>query len=241
MPSKSVGGRKPAGGFDSRPPPLLKWPLTSGVGPWRVRGGRGKGSARVSEIASTTQVFRWTPQPSRQDLSFPQTIRSMIAQPMSRSGRDVNTRTLCRVAEAGPVAGSAPSAWAVDPTRSTNRIDTNLRSSRGAAAARSVPHDGQNRASSGVSAPHRGQVMGHGSDVEPRSASHQRRNHLTACRTPTGRCRDRGRRRSPCRAPGRARRRRSRRPRRAGVRPARRASCGRRRRTRGGRCLSDAR
>ena len=26
MPSKSVGGRKLAGGFDSRPPPLLKWP-----------------------------------------------------------------------------------------------------------------------------------------------------------------------------------------------------------------------
>jgi hypothetical protein len=57
-----------------------------------MRGGCGEGSARVSEIASTTQVLRWTPQPSRQDLSLPHAIRSMIAQPMSRSGRDVNTR-----------------------------------------------------------------------------------------------------------------------------------------------------
>jgi hypothetical protein len=36
MPSKSVGGRKLAGGFDSRPPPLLKCPLTSRFGKRRA-------------------------------------------------------------------------------------------------------------------------------------------------------------------------------------------------------------
>jgi len=43
MPSKPVCGRELAGGFDSRPPPLLKWPLTSDLSPRRVRGGCGKG------------------------------------------------------------------------------------------------------------------------------------------------------------------------------------------------------
>jgi hypothetical protein len=41
MPSKSVGGRKLAGGFDFRPPPLLNAPLNSGVpgaGRWAAAG-----------------------------------------------------------------------------------------------------------------------------------------------------------------------------------------------------------
>jgi hypothetical protein len=58
MPSKSVGGRKPAGRFDSRPPPLLKRPSDqrrSGAG---REAAAGKAPIRARTTASTTQVFR---------------------------------------------------------------------------------------------------------------------------------------------------------------------------------------
>jgi hypothetical protein len=44
MPSKSVGGRKLAGGFDSRPPPLPKAPSDVRRSAEPARGGRGKGA-----------------------------------------------------------------------------------------------------------------------------------------------------------------------------------------------------
>jgi hypothetical protein len=71
MPSKSVGGRKLAGGFDSRPPPLLKASLTSRVAPCRARGGRGRGPIRARTTASTTQVFRGSFRPAPDKSSGP--------------------------------------------------------------------------------------------------------------------------------------------------------------------------
>jgi hypothetical protein len=70
MPSKSVGGRKLAGGFDSRPPPLLKeasdQPLREEAGVGRPRRGLDRSSGdrvyhtSLSVFASrgTGQVFR---------------------------------------------------------------------------------------------------------------------------------------------------------------------------------------
>jgi hypothetical protein len=58
MPSKSVGGRKLAGGFDSRPPPQPKRASNSGVPAPGERAAAGKARSGPRTTASTTQVFR---------------------------------------------------------------------------------------------------------------------------------------------------------------------------------------
>jgi len=58
MPSKPVGGRKLAGGFDPRPPPLVKAPSDQRRSAEPGRSGRGKGPIRAPPTASATQVFR---------------------------------------------------------------------------------------------------------------------------------------------------------------------------------------
>ena len=62
-PSKSVGGRKLAGGFDSRPPPLLKAPSDQRRSAEPVERRSREGPIPARATASTTQVFRCSPSP----------------------------------------------------------------------------------------------------------------------------------------------------------------------------------
>jgi len=61
MPSKPACGRELAGGFDSRPPPLMRCALTSSSAPGSAGGSTARPRPECDRTSTTTQVFRCSP------------------------------------------------------------------------------------------------------------------------------------------------------------------------------------
>ena len=93
MPSKSVGGRKPAGGFDSRPPPLLKWHFDQ------------RRSAERGERRS-----REGPDPSPKDRVH-HTSLSVFPPPRRRTSLPTHSRKTGQVFGRRPFEGEVGAAW----------------------------------------------------------------------------------------------------------------------------------
>ena len=114
MPSKSVGGRKLAGGFDSRPPPLPKAPSDVRRSAEPARGGRGKGA----------QTGPTAPRPPHKSFVCPSAQhRTSLPTSRPRNGQVFSRRPLEGEEEAAWFALGRPIAIELDGVRMSGTGD----------------------------------------------------------------------------------------------------------------------